>query len=446
MITSEYTPVGVVDDLFSLPSPVAIVSLLFKYPKLRLLPLITLAILIQALVLVGVFAPGSLLVGLYNHTYANRTIPRLDLTTLPNQTDTTWWMDIARHYMITDPFESWNMPAECGISCQFEITYQAPGISCRQTSEQETPLKPFDLQLYDSGQKWDFYSSNSTFDMTWGTNNSPLNFSFVPMITKFSSDDIVSVNQTGLIQGQLCEFHDKVYRVTFEYLGYVRRATVEVIANANNFTQTCSWNSSASLSPDCNQYARIATNMSLGFTRNFVGTAGWGTSGSDLNWQQYPLKKFLNYSSSSEYQTKSLIPAKDLSKLLENSFANVVLGILLRSGQTQSGAIAYETGGLWVCDGAMLLGIYVPVLLIVLVVGLCGLRWARQGDIVREKKFSSFLVTTRTKDLDIVCVQHSDLVMSTKLRHDAQTGRFIVQDDGKVDKSTPNLSQYLKFQ
>jgi hypothetical protein len=445
-ITSEYTPVGVVDDLFSLPSPVAVVSLLYKYPKLKLLPLIGLAILIQALVLVSILAPGALLVDWKLATHRNITIPKLDLVTVPTRTDPIWWMEVAKYFMFHPPFESWNVPVECGQACGFDIVYQAPGISCRQMSEQETPLKPFDLQLYESGQQWNFYSSNSTFQMTWGTNDLPLNFSFVPMISRFSANTLVSVNQTGPIQGQLCEFHDRTYQVHFNYTDNIKSGTIEAISESNDFTQNCSWTSGASLSPDCSHYASAATNMSLGYSAVFVGTGGWNINGMHLDFQQLPLIQFIDYIEYTPEQTRELTPPDDISKLLEDSFANVVLGILLRLDQIGEAPALVLVGNTWLFFPHVLWMVYTPALFLVLVAGLCGLRWARQSDIVREKKFSSFLIATRTESLDAVCNQHSNAVLSARLRNDAQTGRFLVLQDAEADKSPSDPSRCSEFQ
>jgi hypothetical protein len=450
LITSEYTPVNVVDDLFSLPSPVAVVSLLYKSPKLRLLPLIALAILAQSLVFVSILAPSALLVdwdSLDGSLQENRTmsVPKLDFKTLPMQTNNIWWSDIAKHYMVNDPFESWNVPKECVGSCAFEITYDAPGISCRQTSEHETPLKPFDLQLYKSGNPWSFYLSDWVSRVTWGTNDSPLNFSFVPMITQFSGNDLVSVSQTGPIQGHICEFLDKRYRANFEYFDNVKTGSLTVISDTNDFTQNCSWTSGASLSTDCSHYAGTAANVSLGFMGNFIGTGMWNVNRQELAWQPFPIHNLLKYDVNQEDQTRSLIPLGNLSQLTEDTFGNVVLGILLRLNETELAPVLVDVRDIWLFSPLVLWLVYIPALLLVLVAGLCGLRWARHGNIVREKKFSSFLVATRTKDLDTVCVQHFDVVMSTKLRHDAQTGRFLVLDDEKMDKSTSDAGVCLKF-
>jgi hypothetical protein len=402
---------------------------------MKLLPLILFAVVTHALVFVSILAPGALLVDGKSVIHRNITAPKLDPVALPTNTNSLWWYNIAKYYMANDPFASWNLPIECSWGCAFEVTYQAPGISCRQTSEQETPLKPFDLQLYESGQEWDFYWSNSTFEMTWGTNNLPLNFSLVPMISQISSDgDLISVNQTGPIQGQLCEFHDKIYRAHFNYTDNAKIGTLEVISETNDFTQTCSWTSGNSLSPDCSHYASAATNMSLGYISNLYFRAGWNISDNSLPLELFHDIPFFNLNFSSDGLIISFTPSDNLSQELEDNFANVVLGILLQLDQTELASAEVIVGNVWLFTPLVLWMTYIPALFLVLVAGLWGLRWAYRGNIVREKNFSSFLIATRTKNLDFVCAQYSDVVMSTKLQHDAQTGRFLVLNDG-VDKS-----------
>jgi hypothetical protein len=427
-ITSEYTPVGVVDDLFSLPSPVAVVSLLYKYPKLKLVPLVCIAVLIQALTLVGVLAPGALLVDRKLETYRNIPIPKLDFETLATHTDILWWEDVAQHYIINNANESWTVPPECNRGCQFTVEYQAPGISCRQMSEQETPLKAFDLQVYERERKWDFYLSNWSSDMLWGTNSLPLNFSFVPMISQISGNTLVSVNQTGPIQGQLCKFQDSTYRATFKYANNVKSSVVEILSNTNDFAQNCSWTSGTSQSSYCSHYATAATNLSLGFTENFSGTASWVDGKKISTWQQLSIMHLFNYEVDTKAQTTSLSPKEDLGTSVENTFANVVLGVLLRLNHTVESSESVVVEPAWYFHWPTLWLVYGPALVLVLVAGLYGLRWTRQADIVREKKFSSFLIATRTKDLD---GQHPGVITSTKLRYDAQTGRFVVSNDEK---------------
>jgi hypothetical protein len=421
------------------------VLLLFKYPKLKLLPLIALAIIIYALVIVSVLAPGALWIGFLENR--KMAIPKLDLAALPTNIDIGWWMEYAKHYMRRSNIQKWKWTTECGSMCQHWSTIQAPGISCRPISEHETPLKSFDSRLFESGQEWDFYTSNSTFEMTWGTNNLPLKFSFVPMIAQLSDNALISVNQTGPIQGQLCEFHDKEYGASFDERG------VSLQSSRDGFTPNCVWTSNTSLSIDCSRYASAATNLSLGFIKNFVGTAGWNTSGKRPNRQQFfPLQNILSYDISTENQTISLKSPYEpdshwlLSEAVENTFTAVVLGALMQSDQTEQLFTQVDAWDKWGFYAPNLWMAYGPALFLVLLVGLCGLRWSRQSDIVREKKFSSFLIATRTKDLDAVCAQRSEGVMSTKLRHDVQTGHFLVQDDGKADDLSYNPGGYPNFQ
>jgi hypothetical protein len=368
-------------------------------------------------------------------------IPKLDLAVIPTNTDIGWWTEFAKHYMRDGASKEWRWSTECTSMCRHISTFQAPGISCRYISEHETPTKPFNLQLYESGQEWDFYSSNSTFDMTWGTNNS-LQFSFAPMTANFSDNILVSVNQTGPIQGQLCEFHDKNYQADFDESG------VSIQSTTDDFTPNCAWESGTNLSPDCSRYASAATNLTLGFVKNFVGTAGWNVSGNWPNWQQFlPLQNILSYEISTKNQTISLNYDSDyLSQAIEASFTAVMFGIVVRSNQTEQALTEVYASDEWGFYAPMLWLAYGPALFLVLLVGLCGLRWSRQADIVREKKFSSFLIATRTKDLDAVCAQGSKGVISAKLRHDAQTGRFVIQNDIKVNKSSSHSSGYHEFQ
>lgn len=438
VITSEYTPVGVVDDLFALPSPVAVVSLLFKYPKFRLLPLFGLTLLVQLLVLVSILAPNAFLIS------QDISTPKLNFAAMPTNNDPTWWEEVVAHYTVNDPFESWNVPADCGDSCAFQITYQAPGISCREMSEQETGLIPFSPQLFESGEAWCAYRAGAYLDVVWGAPIDPLNISFVPMVGQFSNDRPVSVNQTGPFQGQLCEWRDKTFQADFTYKDSQKSGTVKAISDTNDMAQHCSWTSGGDLSHECSQYASAAANFTKGYIKGFNGGLCWTSNRTLTTWDSSIVSQFLSYSFDDENHTMTLSPIPDASQKIERFFAKAVLGTLMQIGQTDSGFTVVNVRSAWVYYPLRLWAIYGPALLLGLLAGLYGFRSARISGIVREKKFSSFLVATRTKDLDAVVAQHSDAVMSTKLRHDAQTGRFLVLDDDNIGK--PSVSgEYLIF-
>jgi hypothetical protein len=446
-VTSEYTSVGVIDDLFSLPSPVALLSLLCKYPKSRLLPLVTLTLLAQLLMLVGVLAPNALLIGA-NGARRSIPIPKLDLAAMPTNNDAMWWEDVAGHYITSDPVEGWNVPTECGTSCAFQILYSAPGLSCREMSEEETGLKPFNLQSFENGEEWLAYRSDSGGyqNTVWGTGYIPLNFSFVPMISQFSNNLLISVIQTGPLGGQLCEWRDRTFQADFIYKDNRRSITVKVISDTNDMAQDCFWTSGLNLSHECNLYVDAAESLAWAYDKCFDGRLGWDKSTLFDQWDRLLISQFIDYNYNEEAQTISLTSPSDLSQRVEQNFAKAVLGTLLRFNQTDSAFLTVEIGNAWLFYPLRLWVIYGPVLFLVLVAGLCGLHWAHQADVVREKKFSNFLAATRTKHLDTVCAQHSNVVMSTQLRHDAQTGRFLVLDDNKVDMTLPDTGENSRIQ
>ncbi|PVF92457.1 hypothetical protein CPB86DRAFT_183917 [Serendipita vermifera] len=123
-----------------------------------------------------------------------------------------------------------------------------------------------------------------------------------------------------------------------------------------------------------------------------------------------------------------MAPYSNISQIVEHSFSTATLGLLLLIGSVLA-SVKVANGSAWLFKPLELWIIYGSALLLVLFAGLYGLYLARVGDIVREKKFSSFLIATRTNDLDDVCVHNYDTIMSTKLRHDAETGRFLVSKD-----------------
>ncbi|PVF92798.1 hypothetical protein CPB86DRAFT_159049 [Serendipita vermifera] len=418
------------DDLFSLPSPVAVGSLLYKYPKIRILPLVGLAILTQALVLVSVLAPSTLSIDAY-WVDRNSLVPKLDFINIPSSGNVTWWYETLSYYIRNEPSESWIVAPECGASCTFQKIYQAPGISCRQMSEQETGLKPFDFQLLEGYESWWAYKSDPPVPgWEWGASNAHLNFSFVPLNAQMSNNDtLVSIDQAGPIQGQLCEFYDATYRATFTYKDNRKKIGVELFSNTNDISQTCPWTGRAGPSRECSQYGSAAARLINEYSGVFYGWLGWSSNDYN-NLMPTEVSRFIDYKHDTAAHTSTLAPYPNTSQRVEHAFRIATLGILLWMNQTESTLAKVEIGSAWIFDPLELWVIYGSALLLSLVAGLYGLYLARVGDIVREKKFSSFLIATRTNDLDSVCVQNYDAVMSTKLRHDAETGRFLVSKDG----------------
>ncbi|PVF92458.1 hypothetical protein CPB86DRAFT_829976 [Serendipita vermifera] len=432
-ITSEYIPVSVMDDLFSLPSPVAVGSLLYKYPKLRILPLVGLAILTQALVLVSVLAPSALSIDAY---WIDRTspVPKLDFSKVPDSDEAIQWTTVLPHLVRNDPSENWVVPPECGSSCTFLTTYQAPGISCRQMSEQETGLKPFDSQLLSNTTWWWGYDSRPK-EFEWGASEGYLNFSFVPLNAQTTADGTwVSITQTGTVQGQLCKFYDATYRANFTYKDNQKFIGVDVISDTNDISKNCPWTGSGSASQDCTQYASTAAKLGVQYEGIFGGTMSWSSIDYSSSMPDL-ISQFIDYSfkRTDEGQIVTMAPYSNTSQRVEHRFSTTALGLLLWMNQTETASVKVEVGSSWLFDPLELWVIYGSALLLSLVAGLYGLHLARVGDIVREKKFSSFLIATRTNDLDDVCVQNYDTIMSTKLRHDAETGRFLVSKDETND-------------
>ncbi|PVF92799.1 hypothetical protein CPB86DRAFT_790788 [Serendipita vermifera] len=444
-ITSEYTPVGVVDDLFSLPSPVAVVSLLYKYPKTRLLPLVGLAILTQALVLVSVLAPNALSID----TNRDMPVPKLDIIDLLRIPE-IWWDEILLPYVGDEnyassqpsvgnqPPKSWSVSPECGASCTFQRTYKAPGISCRQMSEQETGLKPFDPQsLQDTNWWWLGYDSRPRA-VSWGASDIHLNFSFVPLNGQmYRNNTLISLNQTGPVQGHLCSFHDATYRANFTYKDNKKSIGLEVVSDTNEISENCPWTGRGNSSRNCSQYASAAAYLAIGYQNLFAGNLSWSSVGF-RNWMPSLSSWFIDYdydyTSSDGIDTISLAPYPNTSQIVERSFSTATLSLLLWMNQTESASVKIENGSTWLFNPLELWVIYGSALFLVLVAGLYGLHLSRVGDIVREKKFSSFLIATRTNDLGDVYVQNYETVISTKLRHDAETGYFLVSKDETNDQ------------
>ncbi|PVF92459.1 hypothetical protein CPB86DRAFT_184000 [Serendipita vermifera] len=399
--------------------------------------MVGLAILTQALVLVSVLAPNALSIDAY---WIDRTspVPKLEFINIPTSGDATWWLNTLQNYVRNGPSGDWVVPPECGSSCTFQMTYQAPGVTCQYMAEQETVLRSLDSQLLGINSWWWAYNSTPN-EFEWGASDPYLTFAFVPVNAQIFTDETqASITQTGPVQGQLCKFYDATYRASFTYKDNQKTIGVEAISNTNEISANCPWKNGDSTSQVCTQYASVAAKLAYEYQFIFAGRLGFSSNKYDYTVLDL-ISQFIDYkySPNDEVQAVSLAPYPNTSQRVEHAFSTTALGLLLWMNQTESGSVRVEVGSSWLFDPLELWVIYGSALLLSLVAGLYGLHLARVGDILREKKFSSFLIATRTNDLDEVCVQNYDTIMSTKLRHDAETGRFVVSKN-EINDETPH--------
>jgi hypothetical protein len=352
-----------------------------------------------------------------------------------------WWIAMVDHSLNNVVGEFWEVPSECGFSCSFNITYEAPGVFCRDLSHDEISIMPYDEQLFESGQEWIFYESiRPTGEFVWGTDNSAFNFSFTNMSAHWDSQTYAPTNvDQSPPRGQSCKFRDVTYEAQFFYGNNFEGSKYkyvwsDIISNSSTLEQMCSWTNPGALSPDCENYAQNAATMSQAFATRFYGAGNWSKE-IFATWQQYPLLGILDYSTYSQDRQISLIVSEEVAQQIRDAFSGVVLGFLLHSDQNKQTSIMVEGKSIWYFHPFTLWTVYGPFLLLALISGLYGIHWAHRADIVRENKFSSLFISSRTREVDATRTLSQQVLLCTKIKYDKTTGRLVLFDQPTDDTS-----------
>jgi hypothetical protein len=348
--------------------------------------------------------------------------------------DPFMWDDTVTYLMDTALAESWNVPAECETSgCSFDISYQAPGISCSDLNPSDIPLQSYSPQMLQNGGNWTFYNASMSND-TDSSSSYDLSFSisYIPMVAQVSTTRILSLNETSSASGVSCVLQNMQYIAHFDYTDDEAQVTIDVTNSKNNFTDNCNWDDITLSSAQCQQYANNSEGALLGFVSVFEGIFRWQANTVNITvYDEFAIKDFFQYTNDTQsgavtFIAESSIPMR---QALEQRFANITLGILLNFNQTRQESVHAQIPDTWQYRSWYLWIVYGPAILLVFIAGLCGLHYNRNTSISMEKTFSSILIATRSKRLDILCAQSFDGIMASTLQYDRGTGYYLLQSD-----------------
>lgn len=222
------------DEIFRFPSPLAIAASLWTSFSPLLIPSILIAIAVQSIVLVSIFAPNSLTINSGPRVRKNMTVPSLDfsqgaISILHTSGDVQhytgpsafWNQSIAK--LITMPVDvNWNRPPGCGNSCKYSIEYKAPALECKDMgSDQVGPL----VTLNDDGSIKDRYWYNTSTTLV-PTGTVDLQKPYTLNIAYSNITGAVSVEPDHLTMlvgidrpigsGTTCTFRNATYAADFE--------------------------------------------------------------------------------------------------------------------------------------------------------------------------------------------------------------------------------------
>ncbi|PVF92983.1 hypothetical protein CPB86DRAFT_877485 [Serendipita vermifera] len=447
----------ILDHLFRLPLPQSFQLPLIRKGTTRLSLLLLFALTYQALAVIGILTPNSLTAGFDLTRKTDAQVPFLDLSKQASISFNSTVYDLIGQAALVSKEEMWDIPPECRVACLFHIEYEAPAISCSTRPNEDLLLRPYNIEL----SLWSFYSSNWFYEEdgtvtgytpydTWGQGTS-LNFSidYIPASLKLRPNDLPQVTQWP-VGGVFCFFRDGKYRADFRYSDHKSTIKTTLLSYSNSFEDSCQWSNGTYPSSGCQNYAINAITISRAMSDGFAGVMAWcPLPGFDDVTSWFPSSGMELFRTAFDYQenmtgpgTYSLTPKfHDLSTTLTELFSNITTSLLLQSGDTVALNIHVSDGALvWKYNPTLLWAIYGTSFLVSSLIAIYGLFCIHSNGMALEKKFSTFLMSTRTQELDDLyeSIQSHDAFLGIKLRYDNNEGHFVVgevtqKDEGPVE-------------
>jgi hypothetical protein len=404
----------------------------------------------QALAIVGIIAPNSLTAGFELTRRVNTQVPLLDLSKQTSFLLSDTVQKLIGQLTWVSVEEMWTVPPECSTACVFQIEYEAPALSCTNKKEGDLLLKPYQEGTSD----WVYYLSTIHLDgtespdqdVTWGQRNS-LNFTvdYIPQKMRIEPSGPPQISQQP-VQGVFCFFLDGKYRAEFRHSDHKSTIKTALISYGNSFEDGCQWSSGVYPSSGCRYYATHAITISEAMINGFAGSASWTCPPDGNGTESYFRPEGLGlFRTTFDYQenttgdgTYSLTPKfHNISAALTEVFANITIGLALQLGQTNSSSVLTSDGVLvWEYNPTILWAIYGGSFLISVLIAIYGLFCIHSNGIAMEKKFSTFMISTRTQELDEIYegMESRETLLRIRMRYDKTKGKFVVRESPREER------------
>ncbi|PBK65011.1 hypothetical protein ARMSODRAFT_1022714 [Armillaria solidipes] len=167
------------NHLFGLPSPFQILHLASSKTLWNVIPVITMAVILQAFTLVSIFAPNSLEIGAASPQNTTLSVPTIFFSK-SNFSKLQWnpilsagARRVLDHALQSETLNGWNAPVGCGIECSYTIQYTAPALRCTELSLDEVDALLPDSQslptIYNSTDSLSNPTAGANMSMAWRT-------------------------------------------------------------------------------------------------------------------------------------------------------------------------------------------------------------------------------------------------------------------------------------
>jgi hypothetical protein len=339
------------------------------------------------------------------------------------------------------PEQLWDIPAECGLYCEFKFEYEALGLSCIDSLVNNS--------LGFTDDKWVAWIFVNTPSSMW---YHPRNFTFgieyFPTIVHIPNDFNPTVLSYGTPAGSLCQVQDATYEASFLYSNGINNASTTLLHYNNSFTDGCSWNQEFLLSQECQNYENITSDLwGTFYDSAFPAFAPYiGDNAAYTTWVPAflgsPLEGIFTFVNNTEEKIiSSSLKVPNMSEAIVDLFSNFTLSVMSASPNTTT-VNAFRWGDtVWKFDVADLWYVYGPAHALTLLALLYGLYCIHNNGKALDNNFLTLMLATRGEELDdaVQNAPNYDALMKLRLRKEKE--RYFVVDndqvDGSVEQSDP---------
>ncbi|PBK65009.1 hypothetical protein ARMSODRAFT_1087653 [Armillaria solidipes] len=415
------------NHLFGLPDPLRILRLASSRRLKNAIPVIIIATLLQAFVLVSILAPNSLEVG--SALPKNTTIsvptalfnkpdfPQLDCTIYPS-VDSEKVLGLA---LQSETLMSWNAPAGCGTACNYTIQYNAPALRCTELAIDEANTMLNASASPDSGDGMAVYNATSSntgyidpIRIAWRTydpnRKSMIAGTRCSLWTTTQKSVVSFVNNTGMISPSIISYNSPMntdHQVVFE---------------------TCPDDRSNRSAPSVTlyNYAVVGRWLFAQLIGDFVRYPG--VSGGIRPWWQPTGDSTFNVATNNLFSLNetagTFTPnSENVSSALEQILVNVTVALITYWAQTTTvDASVAQDQLVWVYHVQRLWIIYATALAVAAACGAVGFACVLKNGEDRDSTFWDIVRVTRNSELDDVVdgEKRGDAGESTMLQYAVQ--------------------------
>ncbi|SJL15175.1 uncharacterized protein ARMOST_18661 [Armillaria ostoyae] len=414
-----------INHLFGLPDPLRILRLASSRRLWNAIPVIIMATLLQAFVLVSILAPNSLEVGSaspQNTTISvptalfNKPIDAFDCSLTPSGD----WEKVLDRALQSETLMGWNAPAGCGTACNYTIQYSAPALRCTELAIDEANTM---LPIQDIYNKTVYNATNSPgghiepMSIAWRTfdtnGKSTISGTRCALWNTTQQSVVSFANNTGMISPNITSYNNPV------------NTDPEVFLDEACFD---SWESSNVTSVSLYTYALVGSWLFDQLHGALICITEYSPRNGPLSYCDPSLDSQFNLATNNLFSlnetTGTLTPnSQNVSSALEQILVNLTVAMITHWDQTTMvNASVVQDQLVWVYHIQRLWIIYATALAVTAACGAVGFACILKNGEDRDLTFWDIVQATRNSELDAVVdgEKRRDVGESTMLQYAVQ--------------------------